>query len=41
MLALSQVIKSKQKRVASLAKLLENPGMEAGRKSQILDKIRS
>jgi hypothetical protein len=39
MLALSQVIESKQKRVASLTKLLEIPGMEAGLKSQILDKI--
>jgi hypothetical protein len=39
MLALSQVIESKQKRVASLTKLLEIPGMEAAQKSQILDKI--
>jgi uncharacterized protein YoxC len=39
MLALSQVIESKQKRVASLTKLLEIPGTEAAQKSQILDKI--
>ena len=39
MLALSQVIESKQKRVASLTKLLEIPGMEAGQKTQILEKI--
>jgi uncharacterized protein YoxC len=36
---LSQVIESKQKRVESLTKLLEIPGMEAAQKSQILDKI--
>jgi len=38
-LHLSQVIESKQKRVESLTKLLEIPGMEAAQKSQILDKI--
>ena len=39
MLALSQVIESKQKRVAALTKLLEIPGMEGEQKSKILDKI--
>ncbi len=39
LLALTQVIESKQKRVASLTKLLENPGMEGKQKSSILNKI--
>ncbi len=39
MLALSQVIESKQKGVAALTKLLEIPGMEGEQKSKILDKI--
>jgi hypothetical protein len=39
MLALSQVIESKQKRVAALTKLLEIPNVEAGQKHRIMDKI--
>ncbi len=39
MLALLQVIESKQKRVAALTKLLEIPNMEDMQKHQIMDKI--
>jgi hypothetical protein len=38
MLALSQVIESKQKWVAALTKLLKIPNMEAMQKHQIMDK---
>ncbi len=37
--AMMQVIESKQKRVASLTKLLEIPGMEESQRAKILDKV--
>ena len=39
MLALTQVIESKQKRVASFTKLLQIPGMESEQKNLILGKV--
>ena len=38
-LALTQLIESKQKRVASFTKLLQIPGMESEQKTKILDKV--
>ena len=38
-LALTQVVESKQKRVGALTKLLEIPGMEGDQKSRILEKV--
>ncbi len=38
-LALTQVIESKQKRVSALTKLLEIPGMDGDQKSKILEKV--